>query len=96
ELAEQIAAEREAERKEVAETERQLLQSARSPEEAEAAMATSSQFDSVRMGAAFEHAMAWARGEQTEPPCEEQEYSSTVDLESYEPPHAKPHRAPFY
>ncbi len=91
EAAEQIAAEREADRKRVAKAERQEMQSANSSAEVEAAMATSSQFDSVRMGAAFEHAMAWARGEQTEPPCEEPEFSSTVDLEAYEPPQAKPH-----
>lgn len=95
ELAEQIAAERETERKIVVETERQLLQSARSPEEAEAAMAASSQFDSVRMGAAFEHALVWARGVQTEPPCEAPEFSSPVDLEFCEPPQAKPHPEPL-
>ncbi|MBM1556214.1 MobA/MobL family protein [Sulfitobacter mediterraneus] len=95
ELAEQIAAEREVERKKVVEAERRLLQGADSAEEAEAAVAASSQFDSVRMGSAFEHAMFWAREEQSEPPCEEPEFSSTVDLEAYEPPQAKPHPEPL-
>lgn len=95
ETAGKIAAEREVERQKVAKTERQWMQSARSPEEAEAALAASSQFDSVRMGAAFEHAMAWAREGHTEPPCGGAEFSSTVDLESYEPPKAKPSPEPL-
>lgn len=95
ELAEQIAAEREVERKKIVEAERRQLQGADSAEKAEAAVAASSQFDSVRTGSAFEHAMSWAREAQTEQPCEEPEFSSTVDLESYEPPQTKPHPEPL-
>ncbi|MEX5600405.1 MobA/MobL family protein [Pseudophaeobacter sp. C1-32P7] len=94
ETAEQIATDREAERRKVAEAEKQSIQDALSAKKAEAALAASSQFDSLKTGSAFEYAMAWARGEQDEPPCEAPEFSSPVDLETYEPPPGGPQPEP--
>jgi len=89
-----IAAEREAERKKNTGAEELRLQEAKSAVEAEAAVAASAKFDSVRAPTVWEKAIASARGDWDGPPCEEQEFSSEVDLETYEPPPQRPQPEP--
>ncbi|MBR9864635.1 MAG: MobA/MobL family protein [Rhodobacteraceae bacterium] len=82
-----IAAEREAERKEKADAERRQLQGIQTAADAEAALSGATQFDSLKTDSALVEAIAWALGQQAETPCEEPEWaSSSVDLETYEPP----------
>lgn len=90
-----IAAEREAERKEKADAEKRRLQEAKTAAEAEAAIETSAQFDSVRTPSMWELAISSAQRASTDPPCEDSpEFSSEVDLESYDPPPERPQPEP--
>ncbi|EDZ46855.1 mobilization protein MobL [Rhodobacterales bacterium Y4I] len=85
-----IAAEREAERKGKAGAEKRRLREVKTAMEAEATVAASAQFDSVRTASMWELAISSAQGLSPEPPCEEpDEFSAEVDLETYEPPQGR-------
>ena len=91
-----IAAERETERREKADAEKRRLQDARTAAEAEAAVESSSQFDSVRSPSVWELAISSVQDSLTETPCEEPgEFSSEVDLETYDPPPGRPQPEPI-
>lgn len=95
-VAEAIARDREAARKKEADTEQHRLQNVQSAKDAEAALATATQFDSIKTGTALEQAIAWALQKKDEPPSEESaEFSSEVDLETYEPPPGPPQPEPI-
>lgn len=90
-----IAREREAARKKEADAERQRLHKTRSAEDAEAAISQATQFDSIKTGSALFQALSWASQETDEPaPEKPDEFSSEVDLETYEPPPAASHPNP--
>lgn len=88
--AEVHALEREAARKDKADAEKHRLRKVQSVDEAETALSEATQFDSLKTGAAFASALAWALSEEVDPPCEAPEFSSPVDLETYEPPPGRP------
>lgn len=82
-----IAGERETLRKEKAGEEKRRLLDARTAAEAEAAVEASAQFDSVRSASMWELAISSAKEASNEPPCQEpDEFSSEVDLDSFDPP----------
>lgn len=86
-LAEQLARDREVARKKKADAERRRLQDVQTAADAEVALSETTQFDSLKTDSALLEAIAWALGQQAETPCAEPEWaSSSVDLETYEPP----------
>lgn len=90
-----IAREREAARKKEADAERQRLHKTRSAKDAEAAISQATQFDSIKTGSALFQALSWASQETDETdPQKPDEFSSEVDLETYEPPPAASHPDP--
>ncbi|NKX41363.1 MobA/MobL family protein [Rhodobacteraceae bacterium R_SAG2] len=89
--AEAIARDREAARKKEADAERHRLQNIQSAQEAEVAISQASQFDSLKTGSPLAQAISWALQETDEPASEDSgEFSSEVDLETYEPPPGPP------
>ncbi|MGR3631599.1 MAG: MobA/MobL family protein [Limimaricola soesokkakensis] len=89
----EIAAQREAERKQQAESERQRLASARTRDEADAAFARASQFESLRSEDPLHRAISAAFAAPHEFDWPQDEFSEEVDMETFEAP-AKPHREP--
>lgn len=86
-VAEQLARDREVARKKNADAERRRLQDVQTAADAEVALSEASQFDSLKTDSALFEAIAWALGQQAETPCAEPDWaSSSVDLETYEPP----------
>ncbi|MBP0484041.1 MobA/MobL family protein [Sagittula salina] len=95
EAAEAIARDREAARKKEADAERHRLQNVQSAQEAEAAISQASQFESLKTGSPLAQAISWALQETDEPASEDSgEFSSEVDLETYEPPQGPPRPEP--
>lgn len=92
----QIAATREAERKKKADAEKRRLQDAKTAAEAESAIATSAQFDSVRSDSIWEQAIASVQAGEAEPSSEQpDEFSVEIDLETYKPPPGRSHPEPI-
>lgn len=84
----ELARELEKERKRCARIEAEILKKAKNAKEAEAAVAASTQFDSLKGGSALQRAIAAAASGRWD--CREDasdEFASEVDLETYEPPH---------
>ncbi len=91
EAAEVIARDRETARKKEADAQRHQLLDVQSAEDAEAAIARATQFDSLKKGSPLAQAISWALRETDEPASEEpEEFTSEVDLETYEPPPGAP------
>lgn len=90
----QLAHKREQERKKRAAGESKRLQSAHTIEEAEAAIAGATQFDSLKSGSALAAALRWAREGGNDPYRECCEFSEKIDLEKYEPPRGRPQAEP--
>lgn len=88
--AEKLAREREASRKKKADAEKHRLRKAQTAEEAEVALSEATQFDSLKTGSDLASALAWALSEEDDPLCAAPEFSSPVDLETYEPPAGRP------
>lgn len=89
--AEAIARDREVARKKEADAERHRLHNVQSVQDAEAAISQASQFDSLKTGSPLAEAISWALQETDEPASENsEEFSSEVDLETYEPPPGAP------
>lgn len=89
-----LAREREAARKKEADAEKHRLRKAQTAEDAEVALSEATQFDSLKKGSALGSALAWALSEEDDPPCAGPEFSSPVDLETYEPPTGRPSPKP--
>ena len=82
-------------RKQKAGVEKRRLQCITDAKGADAALEAATQFDSLKTGSVLRAALLAACGELDEPPCSEpDEYSSEVDLETYEPPAEAPQPEP--
>jgi hypothetical protein len=82
-------------RKQKAGAEKRRLQCVTDAKGADAALEAATQFDSLKTGSVLRAALLAACGELDEPPCSEpDEYSSEVDLETYEPPAEAPQPEP--
>ncbi len=92
--AEALAREREAARKKKADAEKHRLRMAQTVEQAEAALSDATQLDSLKTGPDLASALAWALSEEDDSPCAAPEFSSPVDLETYEPPPERPQPEP--
>lgn len=93
--AETIARDREAARKKEADAERHRLRNSRSVKDTEEALAHATQFDSLKTGSELAQAISWASQPKDEQPSEPpDEFSSPVDLETYEPPAGPPQPEP--
>ncbi|TMM55123.1 MobA/MobL family protein [Sulfitobacter sabulilitoris] len=93
--AEAIARDREAARKKEADAERHRLQSSQSAEDAGEVLGNATQFDSLKTGSELAQAISWALQAKNELPSEPpDEFSSPVDLETYEAPPGPPQPRP--